>query len=131
MKHLKPFLESTQYQNSELTENDFYDQCGDGIEIMDELYNKIVSLFDTSKWGTRGPYYQKGYDKSKLKPRVVILRNNIDSIDLSIHVLDDEWYLVNTIDYGKGSISRGPKYGYYKCDQWGGLIKFLKDKEII
>jgi hypothetical protein len=96
------------------------------------LYRKCLSLFDSSRWSERGPYYLNKEDKEKqLEPYSLIVRNNINSIDIVISVLDDEWFLVNVVDYGRGSMSSGPKESYWKCDQWDGLVKLLVDKGFI
>jgi len=46
--------------------------------------------------------------------------------DIFICRKDDEWYLVR-IEF---HLTR-QEYGYYKCDQWDGLLELLKDKGII
>ena len=37
--------------------------------------------------------------------------------------LEDEWYVINMIV--------GDKYQLFLCDQWEGLLKFLKDNKVI
>ena len=46
--------------------------------------------------------------------------------DICILRKDDEWYLVR-IEFHRTR----QKYGYYRCDQWEGLMRLLKDKGII
>jgi hypothetical protein len=53
--------------------------------------------------------------------------------DIFICRKDDEWYLVRIEFHLTGHRYRGTRqeYGYYKCDQWDGLLELLKDKGII
>lgn len=56
----------------------------------------------------------------------VTLNSLSRDIDLWITADDDDYYYVRYDDQTK------PPYGYfYKCDQWEGLVQFLKDKNII
>jgi hypothetical protein len=48
--------------------------------------------------------------------------------EISIYLMDDEWYYVNLVtSYVSGRVDKK----YYKCDQLYGLIELLKDKNII
>ena len=46
-------------------------------------------------------------------------------VDMDIYEMDDEWFIVKFYDDGYG-LSQ-----IYKCDQFGGIVKLLKDKKII
>lgn len=53
--------------------------------------------------------------------------------DFFILPLEDEYYVVLHKEwyYHKNSFESNVQYNYYKCDQWDGLVKLLKDKSII
>jgi len=53
--------------------------------------------------------------------------NYSDKIYFFRKVKDEWWYVSRQIYNADSSI----KFTYYKCDQWGGLMTFLKDKKII
>jgi len=51
------------------------------------------------------------------------------SVDLAVIKLEDEWYVAN-VSGGEKFPTRG-YYPYYKCDQFEGLIEFIKDIDVI
>jgi len=51
------------------------------------------------------------------------------SVDLAVIKLEDEWYVAN-VRGGEKFPTRG-YYPYYKCDQFEGLIEFIKDIDVI
>jgi hypothetical protein len=61
-------------------------------------------------------------------------KNQIDrfisvSVDLAVIKLEDEWYVANVREIFP-RLTRG-YYPYYKCDQFEGLIEFIKDIDVI
>jgi hypothetical protein len=51
------------------------------------------------------------------------------SVDLAVIKLEDEWYVAN-VRGGEKFPTLG-YYPYYKCDQFEGLIEFIKDIDVI
>lgn len=49
-----------------------------------------------------------------------------DFNQILIGKMDDGWYLVR-VEFNRTH----QIYGYYKCDQWEGLVGFLKDKKVL
>jgi hypothetical protein len=55
------------------------------------------------------------------------------SVDLAVIKLEDEWYVANVrlrMNAREKFPTRG-YYPYYKCDQFEGLIEFIKDIDVI
>ena len=54
--------------------------------------------------------------------------------DMEVTELEDEWYYV-TIRYSDDNLKsislRKELHRVFKCDQWDGLIKFLKDYQVL
>jgi hypothetical protein len=127
MKHIKQwsifegFNTDDYYQ--EIEYNEWFSQRLNRLYISDNLNNRIKNLFDSS------------FDYQKLDNQGSIIfvdkkegreENRIVSIEVKIMINDDDWYYVdisNILDFNSS--------GYYKCDQFDGLKKLLKDKEVI
>ena len=85
------------------------------IEIPSNLSKKIISLF-------------KGYDYHLTsKPHVIVVNTGIsvNKRQIRISITEDEWFYVSSYNPETSDET------YYKCDQFEGLVKFLKDKKII
>lgn len=52
-----------------------------------------------------------------------------NKIEISIFQIEDEYFLVKAMVRGK--VGEKAELKYWKCDQFDGLIKFLKDKKLI
>jgi len=136
MKHLKHY---TLLENK----NEFYEEVdlstflnsllddSDRIRFDDKLYKKILSLFTkdlmdripTSNGIYKRPLLQKDVSLS-LNKYCISVTNLYNGIDISIS--DDEWYYVML----RGEVI-GYETKYYKCDQYEGLVKLLKDFKLI
>ena len=113
---------------------------GNEVPISQKEYNKVKSLFEwkpfkckLSKDKTIWPQIggEKTIDEIKIVSHPM---NKYVNYSIRIIKVEDEWWLVT---YTSESGTKGPKnrwgssmedYGYYKCDQLYGLLKFLKDK---
>ena len=128
MKHIKlyeGFNTDDYYQ--EIEYNEWFAQRVNRLNISDNLNNRIKDLFDTTgDDDPRTPYrkvdgqgsviyvdkmYQGTLCEIKIYTRIWISFN------------DDEWYYV--------ALEKEPEDTFYKCDQFDGLKKLLKDKGII
>jgi 6-pyruvoyl-tetrahydropterin synthase len=63
-------------------------------------------------------------------------QNNVENIFIDIIEIEDEYYLVDIqeehlIAHGGGKYSTNYITKNYKCDQWDGLEKLLKDKGLL
>ena len=97
--------------------------------ISDNLNEKIKKLIlNTSKF-TESGYRIVG--PPRLEGTIIVI-DNID-IDTRISLDDDEWFFVWFEEkiLAKSAVAGISWIKYYKCDQFSGLVKFLKDKEII
>lgn len=52
--------------------------------------------------------------------KMTLTRNNSDGSHWYFYKGLDDWYYINIFHYKK-------RNRYYKCDQWDGFLKFLKD----
>jgi hypothetical protein len=92
--------------------------------ISDNLNEKIKKLILSTQKFTESGYRISG--PPRLEGSIIVI-DNID-IDMRISLDDDEWYFV----WFEEKITKSTiRIKYYKCDQFEGLVKFLKDKEII
>jgi len=149
MKHLKPFLESTQYQNSKLTENDFYDQCGDGLELIDhENFTKFEIDRITKEMKQSNPEITVTVAPFGKHPLLIQLNceyvkretwfvksypNHEDGFTIEIHKDSDDWHWIKMEKHQIVKTKRflrpifNSKETFYKADQLDGLIKLLKE----
>jgi hypothetical protein len=138
MKHLKHYtlLENKNEFYEEVDQSTFIDSSilddAARIRFDDKLYKKILSLFtkDLMDWipiSNNGIYKRPLLQKdvslslSKYCISVTNLYNGIDII-----ITDDEWYYVML----RGEVI-GYETKYYKCDQYEGFVKLLKDFKLI
>jgi hypothetical protein len=116
MKHIKQwsifegFNTDDYYQ--EIEYNEWFAQRLNRLYISDNLNNRIKNLFDSS------------FDYQKQDSQGSVIYVDIkEDIEVIIMINDDEWYYVYLLSNNYS--------GYYKCDQFDGLKKLLKDKGII
>jgi hypothetical protein len=122
MKHIKQwsifegFNTDDYYQ--EIDYEEWYDQRLNRLNISDNLNNRIKNLFDS----------RSDYQKQDSKGSVIYVdkKDKKDKkgtlCEIKISLNDDDWYYV----YIYNEVRE-----YYKCDQFDGLKKLLKDKGII
>lgn len=117
MKHLKLFEGYSDKFYSEITEGEFYDLSNfiSSENSFISLENKYISKL--IKFGFR---VEKGgficSDDVKW-----MFKDNI-----CIYQLEDDYFIVSISEH-----INNPHIKYYKCDQFDGLIKLLKDKRFI
>lgn len=127
MKYLKKFNES-----NDIYPVDTYYKVIDGYEVKKIMFDKKEYFndkeVDTIKKYLNGNQIELEYNLKRLIKDIVIkITNNHNSdhyspIRLYIDKIVDEWYVIE--EYKMGDTQ--PKF--YLCDQFDGLIKFLKDK---
>ena len=132
MKHIKQwsifegFNTDDYYQ--EIEWNEWFAQRLNRLYISDNLNNRIKNLFDSSfdyqKLDNQGSIIF--VDKKEGREDIVY-----NAIEVKIMINDDEWYYVDISIIYNDNGSMFDLGGYYKCDQFDGLKKLLKDKEII
>jgi len=119
MKHIKlyeGFNNDEYYQEIEYDE--YFAQRVNRLNISDNLNNRIKDLFDT--------YLGNDYLKVDGQGSVIYVDSKDDKgtlCEIKISLNDDEWYYV--------ALEKEPEDTFYKCDQFEGLKKLLKDKEVI
>jgi len=119
MKYLKKFNESS---------NEYY-QTSEYNEWIDVIYSKSVE------------FEQKYVDeiKSRLKTEYYRINQHSNFIEIvydrwsnyEIGQAQDEWFYVRKEVQDIMSGPYNESYVYYKCDQLEGLLKFLKDYNVI
>ena len=127
MKYLKKFNES-----NDIYPVDTYYKVIDGYEVKKIMFDKKEYFndkeVDTIKKYLNGNQIELEYNLKRLIKDIVIkITNNHNSdhyspIRLYIDKTVDEWHVIE--EYKMGDTQ--PKF--YLCDQFDGLIKFLKDK---
>jgi hypothetical protein len=84
--------------------------------------NEVISENNSSAYASFfNPHLIEGRFKNQIDRFVSI---NLP-IELAVIKLDDEWYVANVRTF------RGNRNMYYKCDQFEGLMEFLKDLDVI
>ena len=140
MKHLKYLFKFNENLYSKLTD---FDTHGSGdfmtmkrIQMSEKNIKNLTDLFRKSKKKTKhsNPSGIRSFE-------IDFPTKKSKKSDIDIHVLilecEDDWFLVfftNTI-FRKNSdgdiIKIDNKYSSYKCDQWDGLLKCLKDNMML
>jgi hypothetical protein len=117
MKHIKPINElfRKKYKSSDyyckISEDEYMELCPyKNVEFTEKEYEKIEML---SKWGV--DYTSDDYDVIQIN-------------DYEITKIEDEYFIVSFPD---GRKRYEQVLIYYKCDQFDGLLKFLKSKRLI
>lgn len=95
-----------------------------------KVINRIKDSFPNSdvKTGIPGVDYPSiNYCKD-----CVIIFGGVDPrITLHIYTYTDEWYYIKYMKKTFGKHDWIIEQKFYKCDQWTGLVKFLKDNNFI
>lgn len=109
LKTFESYKSSNYYKK--ITEDEYYILCPyKNIEFSEEEYDKLGEM---SKWGI--DYINDEYDTIKIN-------------DYEITKIEDEYFIVSFPD---GRNKYEEILIYYKCDQFEGLVKFLKSKRLI
>jgi len=131
MKHLKRFNESINEYYQKISQNDY---CLGVYKTTSELATDShrntleFDLNEKEEIQKRNVGYQivfkKKHQKSQPAPSYASLEVYYRDRKIYIEKLEDEWFYVAfpSPDYGEA---------YYKCDQFDGLLEFLKYKGII
>jgi len=127
MKHIKQwsifegFNTDDYYQ--EIDYEEWFSQRLNRLYISDNLNNRIKNLFDSSF----------DYQKQDSQGSVIYVdkKEGREDIEVKIMINDDEWYYVDISIIYNDNGSMFDLGGSYKCDQFDGLKKLLKDKEVI
>lgn len=147
MKHLKLF-EELNYENSKLTEDEFYDEVGDELELVDfdnfsnVEFEKIRSFIQqiNPKWSCEfrpSPhlnYQSKTTLNLMLNCEWIKTGNSYGhritggpAIDIKIMKGKDSWYYITKTIFKEKRGFMDEIITYYKCDQLEGLLETLKD----
>jgi len=127
MKYLKPFNENTNndYYKS-ISEYEYSELCGRIINIEDETFNKVLGFI--GRQNIENGVIGKTYLLTTSNPIYGISIKLEDQMSLLILQLNDEWFITSLGLVG--DIFREINL-FHKCDQVDGLLKFLKDYNII
>jgi len=128
MKHLRKFNESSD------DENEYYHEIDDpGVDSTEWNYvdfTKVDQLCDllADQEGIEVSIEYYGYPEKDQRELVIDVDREGSVVRMvEIFELDDEWYIA-VFDKKEGDEIWER---WYKCDQYDGLIKLLKDKKII
>jgi hypothetical protein len=127
MKHIRLFEGfNTDDYYQHIDSNDWWDNRYERIEMSYNTIKKICGLF--SNWNI------------EVDDNMYIIKNNMISTDnqnvsiknydytINLYEVDDEYFYVNVTR----RYPNGESFEYsYKCDQLEGVIKFLKNENII
>ena len=122
MKYLKLFLEHDEYYFS-ISDNEFSEAEERGCKIDSKYADTIKSLIK-SGWEIK-------YDLNKSLINSIEIQGDDYYDNFTIYKTTDEWFFVMK---KVRDIMSGPYndyYIHYKCDQFDGLLKFLKDYRVI
>lgn len=108
MKYIKKFNESSNMLYSEITSGEYEIGIRKKVIFNDKYYDKISNLVND------------GCDVESYSSFIEII---IEDTIITICELEDEWFHVRWLSDGYTT--------YFKCDQFEGLIKFLKNKSVI
>jgi hypothetical protein len=101
MKYLKKIFENEYYQ--QISGNDYYEEY---IPFEEKYSKKLIHL---------------GFTQSLVNLRGCSIY--VNGVNAYVYQKPDEYFDVE--------IGMGSKRKYYRCDQFDGLLKLLKDKKII
>ena len=136
MKHIKKWksINESGYLDEfyeEIGQDEYFLTTVDRIKFDNKLYNQILSLFykDLMDWSPK-------VNNNGIYMRPIILQKDVSLsvnkycisikniyIKMDIFISDDEWFYVKLSSVGI--------IQYYKCDQYEGLVKLLKDFKFI
>ena len=127
MKYLKLFEQHNIYYNL-VNDDEFYDIISyhkNNVLSFSEEYKRLIE--DRLIGGFECELSPRLYG-NKPNYNVLEIKSKLSLPEISIWQLGDEWFAVLIlIEYGED----GDKMENYHCDQWDGLVKCLKDKNII
>ena len=116
MKHLRLFEELEGFYQEiysyELKEENFIQFTN---QELTDIKNLVTNKYKSNDYAWKTIYKQ------------CCLKISINNKEVGIYKCIDEWWCVEVEVYEKGSGDRH----YYKCDQWEGLMKLMKDKDVI
>ena len=136
MKYLKLFENHNPYY--ELLDNNRFRRevsFHERVRLSKNTYDKLCVLFpvDTDGYFLGHPRHKPGswdvrdFSNSEWTFQCECRRDDNFEVRINITETDDEWYWL-WIDTQAHHISGAY---YYKCDRWDGLLKCLKDTDII
>jgi hypothetical protein len=151
MKYLKSIIESFNSEDyyTEISVEEYYSYYDESKKDFKNIYmnlsdfKHLINLFNES--GVKFEYQtsSKEFNASIFtppKPSKLSYNSKVNRIkdyynNWSIFLGKDEWFycfcrIENRVIKKSGVIKKS-QYHYYKCDQFEGLIQFLKDKGII
>jgi len=157
MIHIKLFEGfNTDDYYKEISEDDFYDMVMDGIDSNSELEDIGLDYFEklkTYKTDMNIRLNTSSRISSVIEKVVRIISIDSTSVKFKsqgerlrelekrphlgyyfeVYGFTDEWFLVYFEDWSRSNnkVDSLLNQKYYKCDQMDGLIKFLKDKNIL
>ena len=140
------YFESLDYDNSKLTEDEFFDEVGDAFDLIqrqDFSDGEVKKIRDfvysiNPEWKVDRVRFLKD---SKIPSPVGIMlkcdwvkhgkyyvREMYDDsvIDIEVWKSEDSWYYVSVNEIGMGRKVTKEKVTYYKCDQIEGLLDTIR-----
>jgi hypothetical protein len=134
MKHIKKWqsINESGYLDEfykEIEDEQFQNETLDRITFNEQILSNIKSIFDDGKYEYRVRYEPYMITVSKYPKNVMKAMATIDIV-----MTDDEWFYVmfrlSTSKIRK-VIPSGRLEVFYKCDQFEGFLKLLKDIKFI
>lgn len=142
MKHLKKFNESLEYQNIQISEEEYTEECG-GIRIRKNLtllnsheVDELRRFFCGEKTGSKLTLeylYDISFETDPKSNEVcIICKDKKGYKNIYISKYNDDWFYLCL------EVSTKTEYDqkYWKCDQFGGVMQELnkimsKEKKIL
>ena len=123
--------------NEAFSSTDYYQELSneDGLDLWSNIdkhtaftadeMNKINEVISENNSSAYASFFNPHLIKGKFKNQIDRFISVNLPIDLAVIKLDDEWYVANVRPF------RRNRNMYYKCDQFEGLMEFLKDLDVI
>ena len=126
MKWIKLFEEVNNEYYQEISEEEYED--GHGVSFEQRYYDKLESFLNKPE--VLG--YKDMTNGADVFDGVYFQRGGIGSFSpyVTIYQDDDEWFYVRINGRAWWRADEESYDTYYKCDQFDGLIKLLKDKDL-
>ena len=128
MKHIKLF---EGFNNDDYYQEIDYDDWWDNREIRIEMSSRTIEVIS-------GILMFWDIDVDDNKDMISAYNQNVSiknyDYEIKVYEVDDEYFYVQVTRSYPGSTPAGSTFkqlSWYKCDQFDGLKKLLKDKEII
>jgi hypothetical protein len=128
MKFIKLFENHKLYYEIDRTEFATKVFVDDKLQFLDQINNVEYKFLDTNLKLNR-TYYP--LDSINKKMSNTCLEIDCNKNIYLLHKLKDEWWYINEKIHYSNSDTNQLKFKFYKCDQWDGLLSFLKDKELL